>query len=200
METDRDKWNKRFASKESYLGIRPSPSLQREIERIKQLVPGKRALDIACGEGRNSLFLREHGFQVTAVDISDIGLAKGKQRAAELGLDINFRQADLDEYEIEGQYDLVLNFNYLLRQLIPQEVAALAPGGILLFDTIRESPSLLQSHNPDYLLKCGELQQIFEEYDGEILFFEETDSGEMPTARLLFRKSGNSTAKPLVQL
>lgn len=200
METDRDKWNKRFASQESYLGIRPSPSLQREIERIKQLVPGKRALDIACGEGRNSLFLREHGFQVTAVDISDIGLAKGKQRAAELGLDINFRQADLDEYEIEGQYDLVLNFNYLLRQLIPQEVAALAPGGILLFDTIRESPSLLQSHNPDYLLKCEELKQIFEEYDGEILFFEETDTGEMPTARLLFRKSGNSAAKPLVQL
>ena len=200
METDRDKWNKRFASQESYLGISPSPSLQREIERIKQLVPGKRALDIACGEGRNSLFLHEHGFQVTAVDISDIGLAKGKQRAAELGLDINFRQADLDEYEIEGQYDLVLNFNYLLRQLIPQEVAALAPGGILLFDTIRESPSLLQSHNPDYLLKCGELKQIFEEYDGEILFFEETDSGEMPTARLLFRKSGNSAVKPVVQL
>lgn len=190
METDRDKWNKRFASQDSYLGNHPSPSLQREIGRIKQLVPGKRALDIACGEGRNSLFLSEHGFEVTAVDISDIGLAKGKQRALDSGLAINFRQVDLDEYKIEGQYDLVLNFNYLLRQLIPQEVDALTPGGILLFDTIRESPSLLQSHNPDYLLKCGELKQIFKEYDGEILFFEETDSGDMPTARLLFRKSG----------
>ena len=46
---------------------RPSPLLSREIERIQRLVPGKRALDIACGEGRNSVFLAQHGFQVQAL-------------------------------------------------------------------------------------------------------------------------------------
>lgn len=189
MDTDREKWNRRFASQDSYLGNCPSPFLQTEIRRIEQLVPGNKALDIACGEARNSLFLAERGFQVTALDISDIGLAKGRERADKLGLEIDFRQVDLQEVVLEGQYDLVLNFNFLMRKLIPYEVAVLAPKGILLFDTIRESPTLLQSHNPDYLLKHGELKQLFAEYEGEILFFEETDAGEMPTARLMFRKA-----------
>jgi len=51
MESDRVKWNQRFASDDSYLGERPSPFLLREIDRIRQLTPGKRALDVACGTG-----------------------------------------------------------------------------------------------------------------------------------------------------
>ena len=196
MDTDREKWNRRFASEDSYLGSHPSPFLLREIKNIEKLVPGIRALDIACGEGRNSLFLSERGFQVTALDISDVGLAKGRQRADELGLEIDFRQVDLQETVLDGEYDLVLNFNFLLRELIPQEMALLVPNGILLFDTIREAPKLLQSHNPDYLLRNGELKRIAAEYAGEILCYEEVEAGEMPTARLMFRKAGHSLSAP----
>ena len=189
METDRIKWNKRFESEDSYLGERPSPFLAREIERIKTLVPGLDALDIACGEGRNSLFLAQHGFRTTGLDISDTGLAKGRNRALASGLDVDFLRVDLDNYDITGAYDLILNFNFLLRELIPSEVASLNPGGLLLFDTIMASEQLLQSHDPSYLLQSGELVRLFEAYDGEILFSEESVSGEMPTARLLFRKN-----------
>ena len=77
MESDRVKWNQRFGSKDYYLGDRPSPFLVREIEQIKRLAPGTTALDIACGEGRNSIFLARQGFRVTALDISDVGIAKG---------------------------------------------------------------------------------------------------------------------------
>ncbi|OGU14345.1 MAG: hypothetical protein A2076_17650 [Geobacteraceae bacterium GWC2_53_11] len=188
MEADRIKWNTRFASEDSYLGEKPSPFLVQEIERIKTLVSGFSALDIACGEGRNSLFLASHGFKVVGLDISDVGLAKGRVRAQEVGADIDFRLVDLDEYVLEEEFDVILNFNFLLRDLIPYEIAALKPGGVLLFDTIMASGPLLQSHNPAYLLNPGELLNLFKSAEGDILFFEERPAGDMPTARLLFRK------------
>jgi len=189
VESDRIKWNARFESQGSYLGERPSPFLAAEIERIKALAPGPDALDIACGEGRNSIYLARHGFRVVGVDISDCGLAKGRSRAQATGVEVDFRRIDLDDGLVEGTYDLILNFNFLLRDLIPAEVASLNPGGLLLFDTIMASEQLLQSRNPTYLLQPGELTRLFAPLDGEILFSEESRDDEMPTARLLFRKS-----------
>lgn len=189
MDADREKWNRRFGSEEHFLGVRPSPFLSREIDRIKLLAPGNNALDVACGEGRNSLFLARNGFVVTGLDISDVGLAKGEASAKAAGVSIDYRQVNLDGYSIDEKYDLILNFNFLLRGLIPSEVDALTPGGLLMFDTILESPQLLASHNPSYFLKKGELAGIFEACCGEILFSEESETGDMPTARILFRKS-----------
>lgn len=188
METDRTKWNRRFDSDDFFLGEHPSPFLTQEIERIKRLAPGSHALDIACGEGRNSIFLAQHGFRVTALDISDVAIAKGRRRAEKMGMTIDFKCIDLDGYHIQEQFDLIVNFNFLLRELIPETVRGLTPGGLLLFDSILESPELLAHHNPDYFLRHGELERIFGAYDGEILFCEETSEGEMPTARVLFRK------------
>ena len=189
MEADRVKWNKRFELQDSYLGELPSPFLAQDIERIKTLAPGPDALDIACGEGRNSLFLAQHGFRVVGLDISDIGLAKGRNRAQAKGLDVDFRRVDLDDCIIEGTFDLILNFNFLLRKLIPSEVASLKPGGLLLFDTMMAPEQPSQNHNPDYLLQPGERHRIFAAFNGDILYSEEFRGGEMPTARLLFRKS-----------
>jgi len=189
MESDRIKWNRRYESEESYLGLHPSPFLQREIKRIRQLAPGRCAIDVACGEGRNSIFLAQHGFQVTGIDISDTGLDKARKRAKDAGVDMDFQQVDLDGYIFTKRYDLIINFNFLLRDLIVEEFQALSPGGVLVFDTIMASDELLASHNPAYLLRQGELQKIFEQFDGEILVSEELCSGEMPTARVLFQKS-----------
>ena len=188
METDRIKWNQRFASQDSFLGTHPSPFLIQEIDRIVRTAPGKLALDIACGEGRNSVFLAQHGFHVTGLDISDIGLSKAAALARKAGVEVDFEHVDLDGYRIERNYDLILNFNFLLRSLIPSMVHALTPGGLLLFDTIMETPHLLESHNPAYLLRRGELREMFESFEGEVLFSEESDQGDMPTARILFQK------------
>lgn len=188
MEADRIKWNRRFGSEDSFLGERPSPFLVKELERIKLLAPGPMALDIACGEGRNSIFLAQHGFRVTALDVSDVGIAKGARRAEAVGVRVDFRRQDLDGYRITEKFDLIINFNFLLRSLISEEIDALNPGGVLVFDTILESQQLLAAHNPDYLLRRGELRRIFEAHGGRILFAEESEQGEMPTARLLFVK------------
>ena len=188
MEADKIKWNRRFGSEDTYLGERPSPYLLQEIERILRRSPGKRALDVACGEGRNSVFLAQQGFLVTALDISDVGLAKAARRAEVAGVLVDFQQVDLDEYHFTEQFDLIINFNFLLRELVPEEVCALSAGGLLIIDTIMESPELLATHNPAYLLRQGELLQICEGFAGEILFYEELSEGEFPTARVLFRK------------
>jgi 2-polyprenyl-3-methyl-5-hydroxy-6-metoxy-1,4-benzoquinol methylase len=190
METDRLKWNQRFGSESSYLGERPSPFLSREIDRILGIAPGTRALDLACGEGRNSVFLAQQGFLVTALDISDVGLAKAVQRAEEAGVSVDFQQVDLDEYCFTEQFDLIINFNFLLRDLIPEAVRALSQGGLLIIDTIMESPDLLKTHNPAYFLGRGELQRLCEGFEGEILLYEEVPEAEMPTARVIFRYSG----------
>jgi len=190
MESDRIKWNLRFASDDSYLGERPSPFLLREIERIRQLAPGKRALDIACGEGRNSVFLALNGYEVTALDISDVGLAKAARQAEENAFVIDFQQVDLDSYQFTEKFDLIIIFNFLLRDLIPEAVQALSAGGLLIIDTLMESPQLLDTHNsPAYFLRRGELYRIFAELPGTILFHEELPEDQMPTARILFRKT-----------
>lgn len=191
MEADRIKWNERFGSDELVLGESPSPFLVREMERLLHLAPGRRALDIACGEGCNSIFLARHGFRVTGLDISDVGIAKAERQALTEGLEIDFRRVDLDGWRIGEQYDLIINSNFLLRALIPEEVRALAPGGLLLFASILESPRILTARNPEFFLRYGELGRIFVAFEGEILFNEESKEGEeMPTARVLFRKAG----------
>ena len=189
METDRIKWNKRFLSEDSFLGTTPSPFLARKIEDIYGLSPGKRALDIACGEGRNSIFLAQKGFDVTGVDISDVGLAKAQQRADDAGVRVDLRLADLENYRICEEYDLIINFNFLLRDLIYEAYSALSRGGVFIVDSILESPEVLVDHTRDYLLKHGELERIFTGFAGEILFLEEVVEKPMPTARVLFRKN-----------
>jgi tellurite methyltransferase len=81
MTDDRDKWNDRYAGAGFYLGPDPSRFLAENIALIKDLAPGKKALDIACGEGRNSIFLARHGFAVTGLYISEEGLTKAENWA-----------------------------------------------------------------------------------------------------------------------
>jgi tellurite methyltransferase len=190
MEEDRIKWDARYGSPEYLFSFTPSRFLAQSMERISALIPGRRALDIACGEGRNGIYLAQNGFEVTAVDISQQGLDKGRRRAAELGLPITFLQADLDSYRLAGPYDLILNFNFLLRPLVPMMIEALAPGGVILMETIMNTPSLQGVHTKSFLLQQGELAELFSDRDGKLLLVEEEATGETPVARVLFHKAG----------
>ena len=89
-------------------------------EHASDLQPG-RALDIATGKGRNAIFLAARGFSVEAIDISEVALGEARNLSTEKGLDIKFKQADLETFELPHDvYDLVLNFNFLQRSLIPK--------------------------------------------------------------------------------
>jgi tellurite methyltransferase len=189
MENDRNKWNERYGGKGFFFSLTPSKLLAESLDLVLAQVQGRRALDIACGEGRNAIFLAQNGFEVTAVDIAELGLERGRVRAAGLGVRVEFVQADLEDWEVPGPYDLILDFNFLLRPLIPMLVEALSPGALLIMETILESPGLQGEHNPLFLLQSGELEQLFRGLPGTILLLEEEPAQETPVARIIFRRS-----------
>ncbi|HEY6837373.1 MAG TPA: class I SAM-dependent methyltransferase [Geobacteraceae bacterium] len=192
MNEDRIRWNERYAGEDYTLGTSPSPFLAEQLDFLLACCPGRHALDVACGEGRNSVFLARHGFRVTGIDIAERGLEKGRALMAKAGVVVDFRHEDLESADLGGPYDLVINFNFLLRELIPKLVAALAPGGILLFDTILAAAHAPVPAHKDHLLKPGELGLLFSSYDGTILRVEEFPETTVPTARLMFRKASPS--------
>jgi hypothetical protein len=83
---------------------------------------------------------------------------------------------------------LIIYFNFLLRELSPPEVAALTPGGVILFDTILESPTAPVPHRKDFLLQPGELARLFAPHPGTILFCGEYPDSATPTAKLIYRQ------------
>ncbi|HEX8960914.1 MAG TPA: class I SAM-dependent methyltransferase [Geobacteraceae bacterium] len=195
MEDDRTKWDRRYGATGFFIGPHPSQYLVDNIVLIKSLVPGGKALDLACGEGRNSIFLARHGFAVTGLDISSEGLAKADRWAAEEGLAVTFRQTDLEGYEFSESWDLIVNFNFLLRDLVPKMVAALASAGVIVFDTILDVPSLIGHHNKAFLLQPGELAALFAPFPGEIIQMTECPEGPTPTAKLIYRHPADSSPK-----
>ena len=143
------------------------------------LLPKGRALDIAAGEGRNSVFLAKHGFRVEALDISEIGLKKAAILAQNEGVEIRTTKTDLENYRIKkGGYDVIANFYYLQRDLIPQIKRGLKRGGAVIFETYlidqRELPN--GPKNPDYLLAHNELLSFFR--DLRVIFYREGVFGE----------------------
>ena len=188
MEADRIKWNTRYSDDEYQMGLAPSRFLADRIELLASLSPGRKALDIACGEGRNSIFLARHGFEVTALDISDRGVEKGRWREASEGVSVDFRAVDLEGYVFTVHYDLIVNINFLLRDLIPKGCAALTTGGLFLFETILDSPKLPGVHTKSFLLQPGELHRLFTHETGKILEYTEFPAAENPTARIIFQK------------
>lgn len=188
MEADRIKWNQRYSAEQDSPALAPAPFLVQEIECITGMTPGRKALDIACGEGRNSIFLARHGFDVTGIDISDQGVALARRRAEQAGVKVEFLVHDLDGPFMEGTFDLIINFNFLQRSLIPAALSRLAPGGIFVFETLLETPPATDNHNPLFFLKPGELKRLFQPFAGQLLRYEEYPHRQPATAQLLFRK------------
>jgi tellurite methyltransferase len=126
--------------------------------------PPRKALDLACGTGRNSLYLAEKGYAVTAIDISPRAIAMAERFAREKGLKINWIVADLDNHAIQGRYDLiVISFFYVNKNMVPPIIDALKRGGWLLYENRMLSPSSAdedQKHR--FHLRPGELRELFQ--------------------------------------
>jgi tellurite methyltransferase len=171
LKADQKRWDERFKEKDFALGKEPNPFLRKHIGLLHK---GK-ALDIAAGEGRNAVFLAQHGFDVDAVDISEKGLKKARQLAREMGVRIHAIQADLDRYPIEeGRYDLIANFYFLRRSLIPRLKRGLRQGGRIIFETYTLEHRTLGVEGPKqarYFLKPNELLRLFKNF--QILFYRE---------------------------
>jgi len=94
---------------------------------------GSTAVDLAGGIGRHALWLAKRNWQVTVVDISEVAIRKLDQKTQQLGLTMNLFALDAKEYDFEPAYlDLVVMFYHLDRDICPQVLAALRPGGFLI--------------------------------------------------------------------
>ena len=104
---DSEGWDRRYAGRELVWTSEPNRFLVPEVDGLE---PG-RALDLACGEGRNALWLAEHGWTVTGVDFSKVGLEKARQLADSRGMQAEWIAADVLDYRPEPQaFGLVIVF------------------------------------------------------------------------------------------
>jgi SAM-dependent methyltransferase len=136
-QVNSQQWDERYAGAEFEWSMHPN---QFVAEQLAGLPPG-RALDLAAGEGRNSVWLAERGWSVTAVDFSRVGLEKGRTLGAAHGVgdsQVDWVVADLSEYQpARAAFELVLiaylQVDAVLRdRVLARAAAALVPGGTLL--------------------------------------------------------------------
>jgi tellurite methyltransferase len=168
---DEVRWDTQHA--QSHAREQPASFLRQMIEADAWPLPRGRALDVACGKGRNALYLAELGFEVVAMDISAVALDEGRKRAELKQLRIDWRQTDLEGVRLdEAAFDLIVNFNYLQRALMGQIKRALKIGGFVIFETyLIDQKESGHPKNPDYLLGHNELLENFS--DLRILYYRE---------------------------
>jgi 2-polyprenyl-3-methyl-5-hydroxy-6-metoxy-1,4-benzoquinol methylase len=130
----REDWNARYAGTELLWTAQPNRLFAAEVEGL----PAGRALDVACGEGRNAVWLAERGWRVTAIDFSDVALAKAARLAESRGVEVEWVVGDVLAHEFGTHvFDLVAVL-YLqlphaeLTHVLRSAAAALAPGGTLV--------------------------------------------------------------------
>jgi 2-polyprenyl-3-methyl-5-hydroxy-6-metoxy-1,4-benzoquinol methylase len=131
----REDWDRKYAEVENLWAVKPNRFLVAEVSELR---PG-RALDLACGEGQNAIWLASLGWDVLGVDFSEVAIAKGRARAERDGVGVDFVCDDLRAFEPElDAFDLVL-FLYVhipadqRRAVLAKAAAALAPDGTLVF-------------------------------------------------------------------
>jgi tellurite methyltransferase len=165
------------------------------VRELLPLLPQGPALDLACGTGRHTLLLAVREQQVTAVDASSVALDILEKRArasnhavkrvgssAGIGVSphgIALVRVDLEEAILPlNSFALILCVHYLQRSLFPQIERALAPGGMLLFETYTRAQLEFDGgpRNPEYLLGSGELRVAFPSL--RLLFYRELRAGQ----------------------
>jgi len=183
-----EQWNQRYRAGEQ-LFVEPSPLVIRFSGELK---PG-RALDLACGPGRNSLYLAEKGWHVKARDGSPLAIEILRDRARERNLVIDACVADLEGrgFDIEpGGYDLICDCYYLQRSLIPKMKSGVRTGGIVI--AIVHLADADQPQGTPTRARPGELREFFANW--KILHDYEGKSREAchqrPVAEVAVQKPG----------
>jgi SAM-dependent methyltransferase len=134
-------WDERYSIDDYLFGTEPAAFL---VAHSDLLAAGSRALAVADGEGRNSVYLAQQGLDVVAMDASEVGVAKARRLADARGVTVDFRIADVTTWEWDAEsFDLVVAI--FIQFLTPSQQPAvfdgmqrtLRPGGRLLLHGYR---------------------------------------------------------------
>lgn len=134
-EADLQKWDERYRAGAYAERTHPTELLRRHLGGI----PRGRALDVACGAGRNALFLAESGVEVDAVDISQVALARANELAVARNLRVNWIRGDLAGGVVplvpeNRRYSLILMIRYVDLPLIAELISLLDDDGVLIVE------------------------------------------------------------------
>ena len=142
-----------------------NPLLQEQIADIESTTSGRTALDLACGAGRDAVFMAQRGWQVTTLDVKADALSRAQDLAASSQVELSTIQADIEAHPEslgESQYDLIIVMRFLFRPLLSRLIKHLKPGGIICYSTFMQGCEKFGSpRNPNYLLKPGELAEVY---------------------------------------
>jgi len=191
MATDeKSSWNKKY-SEGSHSSLEPDPFMVSAYDEfLSGSAPGL-ALDVAGGVGRHSIWLAQRGWRIKLLDISDVGIKQAEANAKSTGTaaSISLEVRDLHVMQDLGreQYDLVVVFFFLQRDLFPAVAAALKPGGLLIYKTYTAEQKNFAGgpSHPMFLLESNELLHAFSSM--RVLHYHETIQGK-GVAELLARK------------
>ena len=150
-QKDQLKWDKKYTDNPRLLESREASVI---VQRFSKLASGKKALDIACGTGRNTLYLAQNGFEIDALDISAVALQELSQHMNKV-TDLSFihtQLVDLDQYSPPlSHYNLIINIHFLDRSLISKLGKALKKDGILIVETyMQDDENEKPNSNPDF--------------------------------------------------
>jgi SAM-dependent methyltransferase len=144
-DSDREKWERRYAEGSYEARTHPTRLLVEWLPRIGK-PEGARALDLACGAGRNALYLASEGYRVDAMDISGVALTRGAARATEMGVEVEWIEIDLDHVALTpARYDLVVVARY----------------DLLYEQHLQTDRDVGGPRNPEFRLRPNELLDMF---------------------------------------
>jgi SAM-dependent methyltransferase len=158
---DKEKWDKKFSSLPELLSPRPPSKM---VEKFYSKSPNKEALDVACGGGRHTLFLSQHGYFVDGIDISSVALKELEKKVDKEK--VTLIEADLDSFTLTKEYGFIVMSNFLDRDLIKKLQNFLVKDGIFVVETyMDDEENQKRDYNSDFLLRKGELLKMFEGFE-----------------------------------
>ena len=192
---DRIRWDQRYASGD-FVASSPhwAPGWMESIE--PWLSAGGPALDIAAGAGRISRWLARRGYDVTAVDISLVGLALAREAVESDGLVLKTEALDLETDPLPpGPFTLATCFHYWQPDLFPRIIGSLDRGGVLIAEVFTV-PNLERNQRPSrrFLAEPGELKQAC--HPLEMLYYWEGWSEDQSLALMVARKPESESIPP----
>jgi SAM-dependent methyltransferase len=180
---EREDWDLKYAGDELLWRAEPNRFL---VEATADLQPGS-ALDVACGEGRNAIWLAERGWRATGVDFSAVALAKARRLAASRSVGVEWIEADVRNWSPSGAFDLVVILYLQLpsseRRAVYRAFAeSVAPAGHLLVvghDSENLSGGIGGPQDPDVLFSA---QDVVASIEGSGFVVERAEQVRRPVA------------------
>jgi SAM-dependent methyltransferase len=175
-----DTWNRLLTAPVPSFNTKPNAFL---VEMTRGLTPG-RALDVGMGQGRNALYLAQHGWAVTGFDPADKAVAAARADAQRLGVTLDARVLRDDQFDFgKEQWDLIV-FSYVgVRGVVARAYDSLKPGGMVVVEAFHRDATKTERIGDEVVFDTNELLRLFERC--RVIRYEDTeDVGDFGQKRL----------------